>query len=56
MKLLIHLFGGTKLLTTSEVRDQLVAALSHCYYWNDEEKRWVGDMAVLDVEELDTVN
>lgn len=52
-QLIVTLFGGTKLAMSAEARNQLVAALSHCYYWDDEEKRWVGDMAVFSVEEFD---
>lgn len=40
----VHLIGGTKLLMSASVRDQLVGALSHCQYWDG--KAWVGDMAV----------
>ena len=53
IQLIVHLFGGTKLAMSAETRNQLVAALSHCYYWSEEQNRWVGDMAVFSVEEFD---
>ena len=52
-QLIITLFGGTKLAMSAETRNQLVGVLPHCYYWDYDEKRWVGDMAVFNVEELD---
>ncbi len=53
IQLIVHLFGGTKLAMPTETRNQLVAALSHCCYWDEEQSRWVGDMAVFNVEEFD---